>query len=77
MTISATLPKHMHPETRTYYDMCQEHKDENKRLKQLNKELLEALENIMEVIEDNELIPESVSYMHRARKAIAKARGEE
>lgn len=40
-------------------------------------ELLEALENIIEMIQDCELIHENVPYMRRARAAIAKARGEE
>lgn len=38
-------------------------------------EMLEALRDIMRVIETDNLVPESVSYMRQARAAIAKATG--
>lgn len=38
-------------------------------------DLLEALRDVLEMIAADRLIPESVSYMRRARAAIAKAEG--
>lgn len=40
------------------------------------RELVEALAGLLDVIEYDALIPESVSYMQQARAALARARGE-
>lgn len=39
------------------------------------RDLLKALKDLMDVIEADQLVPESVSYMIQARQAIAKAEG--
>jgi hypothetical protein len=40
----------------------------------IQKELTTALEDLLQVITNDELIPESVSYMKQARAALAKAK---
>jgi len=40
------------------------------------KELLEAMEGLLEAVRNDELIPDSVSYMKQADEVIKKARGE-
>ncbi len=39
-------------------------------------DLLEALVDLVKLIETDDLVPESVSYMKQAREALAKATGE-
>ncbi len=48
----------------------------NARLISAAPELLQALGDLLGVIQEDELIPESVSYMKQARAAIAKATAE-
>ena len=49
--------------------------DANARLIAATPDLLEALHDLLVLIETDSLIPESVSYMRQARAAIAKATG--
>ncbi len=43
---------------------------------EINTDLLGALEGLLQVIETDNLIPESVSYMQAARDAVARAEGD-
>ncbi len=42
----------------------------------IEKNLLKALEDLLMVIEHDQLIPESVSYMAQARQVVAEAKGQ-
>lgn len=56
------------------HGMYQNH-EANARLIAAAPELLEGLKGLLQVIETDQLVPESVSYMQEARKAVAKAEG--